>query len=86
MPWDESEQAGRLAYRQCLTLPITWIHESEQLLNKAAEVKALHRLSLADAWIAACALLHDAELVHKDPEFDAVAAQQLLLPYKPKGA
>ena len=33
----------------------------------AARVKARGGLSLADAWIAALALMHDAELVHKDP-------------------
>jgi predicted nucleic acid-binding protein len=38
----------------------------------AAEVKSRGGLSVADAWIASLALLHDAELVHKDPEFDAV--------------
>jgi predicted nucleic acid-binding protein len=38
----------------------------------AAEVKSRDGLSVADAWIASSALLHDAELVHKDSEFDAV--------------
>ena len=38
----------------------------------AADVKARGGLSLADAWIASLALLHDAELLHKDPEFDRV--------------
>ena len=38
----------------------------------AADVKSRGGLSLADAWIASLALMHDAELVHKDPEFDRV--------------
>lgn len=38
----------------------------------AADVKARGGLSLADAWIASLALMYDAELVHKDPEFDRV--------------
>jgi len=38
----------------------------------AARVKARGGLSLADAWIAALAVMHGAELVHKDPEFDRV--------------
>ena len=50
---DEGEQNGRLAYEQCQSLPITWIHEDKALLEKAAEIKATHQLSLADAWIAA---------------------------------
>ncbi|PPD40281.1 MAG: VapC toxin family PIN domain ribonuclease [Methylobacter sp.] len=79
---DESEQAGRLAYRQCLSLPIKWLHEHPALLEKAAEIKATHSLSLADAWIAASALLQGAVLVHKDPEFVGLACQQLELPYK----
>jgi predicted nucleic acid-binding protein len=41
--------------------------------RRAAEVKAGGGLSLADAWIAALALMRNAELVHKDPEFDRVA-------------
>jgi predicted nucleic acid-binding protein len=40
--------------------------------QRAAEVKSRGGLSMADAWIASLALLHDAELVHKDPEFDDV--------------
>ena len=39
---------------------------------QAAEIKARGGLSLGDAWIAALAVVHDAELVHKDPEFDRV--------------
>lgn len=79
---DESELEGRLAYQQCLSLPIEWIHEHEALLEKAAEIKACHQLSLADAWIAAAALLKGALLVHKDPEFAALGCRQIVLPYK----
>jgi len=79
---DEGEAAGRLAYRQCQSLPMTWIHETPALLEKAAELKAGHPISLADAWIAAAALLEHAYLVHKDPEFEVIAAPQLRLPYK----
>ena len=53
---DEGESAGREAYSDCLALPMVWIHESSDLLERAAQVKATHRLSLADAWIAATAL------------------------------
>jgi predicted nucleic acid-binding protein len=79
---DESEQDGRLAYQQCLGLPIEWIHEHQALLEKAAKIKATHQLSLADAWIAATASLQGAVLVHKDPEFSALAHKQIVLPYK----
>ena len=79
---DENEQEGRLAYQQCLSLPIEWIHEHRTLLEKAAEIKASHQLSLADAWIAATALLQGAILVHKDPEFTVLDCRQIILPYK----
>ncbi len=79
---DESAAAGRLAYEQCLSLPMDWIHEDAALLEKAAEIKATHRLSLADAWIAACALQQDAALMHKDPEFESLDIKQIRLPYK----
>lgn len=82
---DEGEVAGRLAYEQCLALPIVWQHESPTLLVRSAEVKAAHSLSLADAWIAACALEAGAILVHKDPEFQAIAVEQDLLPFKATG-
>lgn len=81
---DEGETAGRLAYAQCLALPVVWVHESPALLVRAGEVKAKHPLSLADAWIAACALDLDATLVHKDPEFKVVGVKQEVLPLKVK--
>jgi len=55
------------------------------LLELAAEIKALQPLSLADAWIAASAILAQAELVRKDPEFRTLDLAQLTLPYKTTG-
>lgn len=79
---DEGEPAGRLAYEQCLALPMEWMHESPELLQTAGRFKATARLSLADAWIAACAELADATLMHKDPEFARLDIPQQALPYK----
>ncbi len=79
---DEGESHGKLAYEQCLVLPMKWIHESSDLLRKAAEIKATNSLSLADAWIAASAVLQGAVLVHKDPEFQAFDVDQEVLPLK----
>ncbi len=80
---DEGELAGREAYADCLALPIRWIHESPELLQRAASVKATHPLSLADAWIAAAALECGAVLVHKDPEFEKLPGLlEERLPYK----
>ena len=79
---DENEQAGRLAYEECQSLPVKWVHETKSLLEKSAELKAKNRLSLADAWIAASAIQEGAILVHKDPEFILLDCPQLALPYK----
>jgi predicted nucleic acid-binding protein len=79
---DEGERAGRLAHEQCLALPIEWVHESRELLEAAAALKATHSLSLADAWIAAAAVLHAAILVHNDQEFAGVPVDQDALPYR----
>jgi predicted nucleic acid-binding protein len=64
----EVEQA-MAAFREW---PVTVVESSPAWGRVAAEVKSRGGLSVADAWIASLALLHDAELVHKDPEFDAV--------------
>lgn len=79
---DEDEARGRLAYQQCLALPMKWVHESEALLVRAAELKATHPLSLADAWIAASAMEQGAVLLHKNPEFNILPLEQEVLPLK----
>lgn len=79
---DEDPVAGQLAYQQCLALPMEWLSNSEPLLLKAAEYKASFPLSIADAWIAACASEQGAILLHKDPEFAPVPVTQEWLPLK----
>ena len=80
---DENEVEGKLAYAQCKSLPIIWVHESTELLEQASEIKANYQLSLTDAWIAASAVLQGACLVHKDPEFEIIdSIEQKLLPYR----
>ena len=54
---DEGEAAGRLAHEQLLALPLQWVECSDPLLELAASLKARHPLSLADAWIAAAAVI-----------------------------
>ena len=83
---DEDKVSGQLAYQQCLALPIEWLQSSDSLLSKAAEFKALYPLSLADAWIAACASEQGAVLLHKDPEFKPLPIAQEFLPLKPTKA
>lgn len=80
---DEGEAAGREAYADCFALPMVWIHESPDILQRAAVIKATHPLSVADAWIAATALELEITLVHKDPEFEHLPELlQERLPYK----
>ena len=65
-------------------LAVTRVESSEELGLIAGRLKATHRISFADAWIAATALLYDSTLVHKDPEFDQLKDEikALKLPYK----
>jgi len=70
---DEGEPSARLADAQLHSLPIQWVPCGEALLEQAAAIKACHPLSVADAWIAAAAQQEGAVLVHKDPEFRALA-------------
>lgn len=79
---DEGQAQGRLAYEQCLSLPLIVVHEETRLLELAAEIKATHRLSVPDAWIVASAMLLQATLVHKDPEFERLNIPQHPLPYR----
>jgi predicted nucleic acid-binding protein len=79
---DEGEAEGRLAYEQSASLPINWQGESEDMLLRAAEIKANNAVSVADAWIAACAQMLGATLIHKDPEFIPLAIDQDPLPMK----
>lgn len=80
---DEGEAAGREAYADCFALPMVWIHETPEILQRAAVIKATHPLSIADAWIAATALELEITLVHKDPEFEHLPELlQARLPYK----
>jgi ribonuclease VapC len=82
---DAGEKAGKLAYLRLKALPIRRVDVTEGLTLRAARIKATHRLSVADAWIAATALLTGSRLVHKDPEFQPLdgLVSLLELPLKP---
>ncbi len=55
--------------RDLPTLPIEFHPANRDLANLAAEFKARHKMSLADAFAAALAKERKAELVTGDPEF-----------------
>lgn len=52
--------------------PVELVESSERWRGEAARIKAEYPISLADAWIAALAILRFARLVHRDPEYDAI--------------
>ncbi len=63
--------------------PVEVQESSSDWRHEAARVKATASLSVAEAWIASLAILHQGELVHKDPEFDQVDELKMIrLPYK----
>lgn len=76
------EAQTRLRLMESLT--ITRVESTVSLSIAAASLKAKHRVSVADAWIAALAQERNATLVHKDPEFEQLGGeiQVLRLPYK----
>ena len=84
---EKTEDVADRRYALLKQLPATILWEvDEPTLLTAGRFKAYHRLSLADAIIAAHAQRHRAVLVHKDPELEALAEffAQEVLPYKGK--
>lgn len=82
---EQSEDVADKRYALLKQLPATILWDvDEPTLLTAGRLKASHRLSLADALIAALAVRHRAVLVHKDPELAALSnlVQVETLPYK----
>jgi len=79
----QGEADRRYAFLKQLSCEILWQLDEPTLLT-ASRFKASHRLSLADAMIAAVAQRQQATLVHKDPEYEALSEVLVLeaLPYK----
>lgn len=80
-----AEADRRYALIRQLRAEILWTMDEPVLLT-AARLKAEHRVSLADAVVAAFAIRNNAVLIHKDPEFEALAGLLPMeaLPYKVK--
>lgn len=80
---DAEQAAELLAFAKAQ--PVEWHHSDDAICHEAARLKSLHKVSFADAFIAALANRLGATLVHKDPEFVALgpAVKQLALPMKP---
>ena len=81
---EEGEEEAQRRVNLMNRLAITRVDSSEELGLIAGKLKATHRISFADAWVAATAIMLDAILVHKDPEFEEVEdeLEMLKLPYK----
>lgn len=83
--WQEKgEHTAREVMVMLQSLPVERVDSNARLTLSAGRIKAKHRLSVADAFIAATAIEKEAVLVHKDPEL-AVIAQYIEifeLPYK----
>jgi len=79
----QAEADRRIALIKQLKVEILWGMDESTLLT-ASKLKAEHRVSLADAIIAAFAIRGGAVLMHKDPEFDALTGLLPMeaLPYK----
>jgi predicted nucleic acid-binding protein len=80
----QAEANMRYALLRQLPVNIRWEMDEPTLLT-AGEIKAKHRISLADAMIAAYAIRNDAVLIHKDPELETLSGLLPMnsLPYKP---
>lgn len=65
-------------------LPISWMHSDGALCATAAEWKASHKVSFADAFVLASAQRCGAVVVHKDPEMVKLGGliRQEVLPLK----
>lgn len=81
---EEGPEIARQRMEDIRILPIRWHQSDEALCSAAATLKAAHRISFADAFVAATALRIEGLLLHKDPEFKAVGhpLQQRMLPPK----
>lgn len=82
---ERSEAVADRRYALLKQLHATFIWDiDEPTLLAAARFKALRQISLADSLIAAYAARQEAILVHKDPEFEALAGSIAMeaLPYK----
>ncbi len=79
----QAEADNRFALIRQMKIEVLW-DVNEAVVLTAAKLKAAHRISLADALIAAYAVRNEAILLHKDPEYEALAETVAMeaLPYK----
>ena len=66
--------------------PVLWHHTDDALCSEAAKLKAAHKVSFADAFVAATAQRFQGTLVHKDPDFEVLKGVIQLQSLPPKTA
>jgi predicted nucleic acid-binding protein len=81
---EEGEAIARQRLADIKALPVQWLHSDEALCSEAAKLKAAHKISFADAFVAAMAQRLNAMLVHKDPEFNLLTGLLKLHSLPPK--
>jgi len=81
---DFGAQKAQRAIADLKQMPITWVHSDDALCINAADIKLTHRVSFADAFVAATAVRVEAVLAHKDPEILKIPTplKQEMLPPK----
>lgn len=84
LTYDRGEEKAARISAALRKFPVRWHHSDDALCDEAAKLKAAHKVSFADAFVAATAQRLNATLVHKDPEFDALKAVIKLQPLPPK--
>jgi ribonuclease VapC len=67
---EQGENIANLAYARIRSFPVRYIDAiDDELLRKAATLKANYPISYADAFAAAMAMIHKSSLLTGDPEF-----------------
>lgn len=70
---ERGEETAGNALRFLDAAGVDWVSCEPAILTEAARIKSRGGLSVADAWIAATAVVRDAVLIHADPEFARVS-------------
>jgi len=78
---EQSEKIALQRIELTKVLPIHVVGLEETDTETVAMLKAKYRISFADSCIAGLAKIKNAELVHKDPEYETLPIKQKKLPY-----
>ena len=76
---EQGEQMAGIAYSRIRAFPLSFIDRiSDELLLKAASLKANYPISYADSFAAALAVLNDCFLLSGNPEYNALEKEGIL--------